>query len=162
LDKKKPSAKADGLFVSFIYRRGKLEAGLTLLAGAIHGLVNAKAATLELLSVKRANGVLGLVIISHLDETEAASLAGLAISDDGGGNYFAILSEKTAKAFRRGPVIEVTDVNFLSHSKKLLVFLIQLSFDLNSLGIAKRKDKGRTRKRNKTRKSVFLFLIYKN
>src|SRR5258705_230602 len=54
------------------------------------GLVDDDGASVNLLAVHGLDGRLGLVVVGHLDEPEAARAAGVAVHDHGGGDHLAV------------------------------------------------------------------------
>ena len=85
---------------------------------AVLGLVDAQAAAAELLTVQRLDGGVG-VLRRHLDETEAARLAGLTVGHEADGIDVAVSGEQVAHLVFGGGKGEVADVDRLHNTHSL-------------------------------------------
>src|SRR5579862_9404293 len=75
--------------------RGAATAVATTAAGALLGLVHAQRTTTEVLAVEALDGLRGIGA-RHLNETETARAAGVAVGDDAHGLDGAVLSKQLA------------------------------------------------------------------
>src|SRR5262249_11850849 len=85
------------------------------------GLVDGQRPALKLGAVEGVDGLLGLGVIIHFDEPEAARTAGLAVGDDLGAGDFPVLLEKGQQVVGAGIPNEIANVNVLRHRKKPFV-----------------------------------------
>src|SRR3989338_6965035 len=78
------------------------------------GFVDDEVAAQEVLAVQGIDGLLGLVVVHDLDETEAAGLAGVAVADQSGALHRNPgLLEKAAQLFFGGLIGDVADIKLL-------------------------------------------------
>ncbi len=68
-----------------------------------------------LLAVERLNGSLGLIVVGHLDESEAFGPAGVAIVNDLSGRDLAVLTKQLLKFRAIHLVAQVPDIQLLTH-----------------------------------------------
>src|SRR5258708_7778147 len=84
------------------------------------GLVDAQAAAVHLGAVELLLGALGVVVVRHGDEAEAARLPGVAVDDDRDRLAGARLGEELAQLVLGHRVGEVADEELLGHLALLL------------------------------------------
>src|SRR5690606_7516337 len=78
----------------------------TVLAGP--GLIHDQRPPAHVVPVEGADGRVGLAGVAHLDETEAAGAAGLAVGDDRGVVHLAVLLEQGTKLLLVGAERQVS------------------------------------------------------
>src|SRR5262245_19559078 len=89
-------------------------------AGALTGLGDGELAAVELVAVQLLDGAVGLLGRAHLDEPEAARLAGRAIGDDRGGLAGADAREQLGQLLAGGGEGQVPHEELLAHRSLLL------------------------------------------
>jgi hypothetical protein len=87
-------------------------AATTVVTGA--SLVDGKGAAVQVLAVQGADRGLGLGLVRHLDEAEAAGAAGVAVRRDAGAGDGAVSGERRFQGRLAGVKAEIANVNVQS------------------------------------------------